>query len=169
MSQVADFQTACPSRKYASPREISVSRPRVGFTPVRGCGTELATFHPNFGLSCERRWETSPRENPRCFRRTLKGNQAQEDPSVSELATALVTPRTQPVSNASKSSKRHGGKGCSDAIRLRKGKIFEGYEPASRGRGGYPKGKSQRTGNAMNPRIGIGMQQARSRQGGGNR
>jgi len=87
-----------------------------------GCGTELAIL-PNSGSNFgsadfrQRRWETSPRDVAKCPK-DLEG-----DPSPGRTGSGCAVKRaarfqTPTGSKATKSSKRHGGKGCSDATRL---------------------------------------------------
>jgi len=87
-----------------------------------GCGTELAILpdsDPNLGLvdSRQRRWETSPRDVAK-LPKDLEG-----DPSPGRTGSGCAFNRaarfqTPTGSKATKSSKRQGGKGCSDATRL---------------------------------------------------
>ena len=87
-----------------------------------GCGTELAILPdsvPNYGLvdSRQRRWDTSPRDVAK-HPKDLEG-----DPSPGRIESGYTFKRvvrfqTPSGSKATKSLKRHGGKGCSDATRL---------------------------------------------------
>jgi hypothetical protein len=82
---------------------------------------------------------------------TLKGNEAQGGADHRQLATAAGRHQTRRWSNASKPTKeRQGGNDRGDAERLSAGN-------SSRGRSCIAGN------NAMNPRIGSGMQQARRR------
>jgi len=65
-----------------------------------------------------------------------------------------------------------GGNGCGDAVRLTVRGILRGVRTASRGKVPLPRLLRQtgsEPGNATNPRIGSGMQQAREPPSGGNR
>jgi len=103
-----------------------------------GCGTELAILpdsDPNLGLvdSRQRRWETSPRDVAK-LPKDLEG-----DPSPGRTGSGCAFNRaarfqTPTGSKATKSSKRHGGQGCSDATRLWRRKILRGVRTCIAGK-----------------------------------
>jgi len=103
-----------------------------------GCGTELAIL-PNSGSNFgstdfrQRRWETSPRDVAK-YPKDLEG-----DPSPGRTGSGCAVKRaarfqTPTGSKATKSSKRHGGKGCSDAARLWRRKILRGVRTCIAGK-----------------------------------
>jgi len=103
-----------------------------------GCGTELAILpdsDSNFGWfdSRQRRWDSSPRDAAKTPK-DLEG-----DPSPGRTGSGCAFNRaarfqTPTGSKATKSSKRHGGKGCSDATRLWRRKILRGVRTCIAGK-----------------------------------
>jgi len=103
-----------------------------------GCGTELAILpdsDSNFGWidSRQRRWDSSPRDVAKAPK-DLEG-----DPSPGRTGSGCAFNRaarfqTPTGSKATKSSKRHGGKGCSDATRLWRRNILRGVRTCIAGK-----------------------------------